>query len=82
MGFPEVVSREIKMKHSVAIQHLSNDPKLAKVIVELTKIKGIGNWTAEMVLIFYLQRPDVFSLGDLGLRSAVAKLYKVNRDDI
>lgn len=53
-----------------------------EVIVELTKVKGIGCWTAEMILIFHLQRPDVFSLGDLGLRTAVSKLYKVSRDDL
>ncbi len=53
-----------------------------EVIVELTKVKGIGRWTAEMVLIFYLQRPDVFSLGDLGLRTALASLYKISRDDL
>lgn len=53
-----------------------------EVIIELTKIKGIGRWTAEMVLIFYLQRPDVFSLGDLGLRTAVSKLYGVSREEI
>ena len=52
------------------------------VIVELTKVKGIGRWTAEMILIFHLNRPDVFSLGDLGLRTAVSKLYRVNRDDV
>lgn len=50
-----------------------------EIIVQLTKIKGIGRWTAEMVLIFSLSRPDVFSLGDLGLRSAIAKHYKVDR---
>lgn len=53
-----------------------------EVIVELTKVKGIGRWTAEMILIFHLRRPDVFSLGDLGLRTAVAKLYKVKRDNL
>lgn len=53
-----------------------------EVIIELTKIKGIGRWTAEMVLIFFLHRPDVFSLGDLGLRTAVSKIYKVNRNDL
>jgi DNA-3-methyladenine glycosylase II len=52
-----------------------------EVIIQLTKIKGIGRWTAEMILIFHLQRPDVFSLGDLGLRTAVARLYKVDRDN-
>ena len=53
-----------------------------QVIAELTRVKGIGRWTAEMILIFHLQRPDVFSLGDLGLRSAVAKLYKIDRNNL
>lgn len=53
-----------------------------EVIIELTKVKGIGRWTAEMILIFHLQRPDVFSLGDLGLRTAVSKLYKVDRNNL
>jgi len=53
-----------------------------EVIIELTKVKGIGRWTAEMVLIFYLQRPDVFSIGDLGLRTAVSKLYKIDRNNL
>jgi len=52
------------------------------VIVELTKLKGVGKWTAEMILIFSLSRPDVFSIGDLGLRNAVAKLYGINRDNL
>lgn len=53
-----------------------------EVIVELTKVKGIGRWTAEMILMFSLAREDVFSLGDLGLRNAVAKHYNVDRDDL
>ncbi|MBI4099849.1 DNA-3-methyladenine glycosylase 2 family protein [Candidatus Microgenomates bacterium] len=53
-----------------------------EVVIELTKVKGIGRWTAEMILIFHLQRPDVFSLGDLGLRTAVAKLYRVDRNNL
>ncbi len=48
-----------------------------EVIAELTQIKGIGRWTAEMILIFTLQRPDVFSIGDLGLRNAITKLYGI-----
>jgi DNA-3-methyladenine glycosylase II len=56
---------------------LSSLPKLSdeEVIAELTKIKGVGRWTAEMFLIFSLGRPDVFSFGDLGLRRAMQKLY-------
>ena len=42
----------------------------AEVIEELTEIKGIGRWTAEMFLIFHLGRPDILSTGDLGIRKA------------
>jgi DNA-3-methyladenine glycosylase II len=47
---------------------------------ELTKIKGVGNWTAEMTLIFTLKREDVFSLGDAGLRRAIKNLYNIEKD--
>lgn len=48
-----------------------------EVIQELTKLKGIGVWTAEMFLMFTLGREDLFSLGDLGLRRAIEKLYQI-----
>lgn len=50
-------------------------------IDEMTRVRGIGRWTAEMLLIFDLGRPDVFSVGDLGLRTAVSRLYHVDRDE-
>lgn len=46
-----------------------------EVIKELVQVKGIGEWTAEMFLIFSLKRMNVFSNGDYGLRKAVQKLY-------
>ncbi len=49
-----------------------------EVINELIKLKGVGQWTAEMFLMFTLTRPDVFSTGDLGLQNAIVKLYKLN----
>ncbi len=49
------------------------------VIAELTQIKGVGRWTAEMFLIFYLLRPDVLPLGDLGLQRAVSLHYNRGR---
>jgi DNA-3-methyladenine glycosylase II len=48
-----------------------------EVISMLVSVKGIGRWTAEMFLMFALQRPDIFSHGDLGLRNAIIKLYKI-----
>lgn len=51
-----------------------------EVIKELTKVKGIGPWTAEMFLMFTLGREDIFSYGDLGLRKAIKKLYGFKKD--
>lgn len=49
-----------------------------EIIIALTEIKGIGRWTAEMFLMFSLNRPNVFSVGDLGLRNGLKKLYKLD----
>jgi DNA-3-methyladenine glycosylase II len=49
----------------------------AEVIEHLVRVKGIGRWTAEMFLMFSLGREDIFSYGDLGLRNAMQKLYKL-----
>lgn len=48
-----------------------------QVIEQLTTVKGIGRWTAEMFLIFCLGRPDVLPVGDLGLRKAMQKTYSL-----
>jgi DNA-3-methyladenine glycosylase II len=48
------------------------------VIAELLEVKGVGRWTAEMFLIFHLGRPDVVSVGDLGIRRAVQIAYGMN----
>ncbi len=47
-----------------------------QIIEELTKVKGIGRWTAEMFLMFALARPDVFPLDDLGIQKGMNKLFK------
>lgn len=46
-----------------------------RVIEELTTIKGIGEWTARMQLLFSLGRPDVFPIGDLGVRKGMRSLF-------
>jgi DNA-3-methyladenine glycosylase II len=50
-----------------------------EVIEHLVRVKGIGRWTAEMFLMFSLGRDDIFSYGDLGLRNAIQKLYKMRK---
>jgi DNA-3-methyladenine glycosylase II len=50
-----------------------------EVIAALVEVKGIGRWTAEMYLMFRLQRPDVLPVGDLGILKAVQKHYRLRK---
>jgi DNA-3-methyladenine glycosylase II len=52
-----------------------NDMSDEEVITVLTQVKGIGRWTAEMFLMFRLQRPDVLPVDDLGIVKAVQRAY-------
>lgn len=52
-----------------------------EVLALLQQIKGVGKWTAEMILMFSLGREDVFSHGDLGLRQSVVRLYGLKETD-
>jgi len=46
-----------------------------EVVAELIAVKGIGEWSAHMFLMFQLERPDVLAVGDLGVRRAVERAY-------
>jgi DNA-3-methyladenine glycosylase II len=50
-----------------------------EVIAALTKVKGIGRWTAEMFLMFRLHRPDILPVGDLGILTAVQRAYGLRK---
>ena len=50
-----------------------------QVIERLTSVKGFGRWTAEMFLMFRLHRPDVLPVGDLGIVTAIQRLYKLRK---
>lgn len=52
-----------------------------EVIEYLTRIKGVGRWTVEMLLMFALSREDVFAIDDLGIQNAMIALYKLDRTD-
>jgi DNA-3-methyladenine glycosylase II len=49
-----------------------------QVIAELTAVKGVGLWTSHIFLMFQLDRPDVLPVGDLGIRRAVERAYKLD----
>jgi DNA-3-methyladenine glycosylase II len=68
------------------IEEKITDAKLHKMSNEelikyLSQIKGVGQWTVEMVLMFTLGREDVFALDDLGIQQAICKLYKIDAAD-
>jgi len=67
-----IVDGKVKFDHFDA---LSND----EVIAELTDVKGIGEWTAHMFLMFCMGRADVLASGDLGIRNAIKKLYNLKQ---
>lgn len=46
-----------------------------EVVRRLTRVRGIGEWTAQMYLMFRLRRPDVWPVGDLGVRQGYARAY-------
>ena len=75
VGFIKDLARKT-LDGSLDLKHIDEMSDEA-VIEHLTSVKGIGRWTAEMFLIFPLQRDDVFSYGDLGLRNAMKKIYKM-----
>lgn len=64
----KVVDGEINIKRL-------NESADDKIISVLTEVKGIGNWTAEMFLMFSLARPDVFPVDDLGIRKGLNIMF-------
>jgi DNA-3-methyladenine glycosylase II len=60
------------------LEHL---PELSdeEVSAQLTDIKGLGQWTADMFLMFHLRRPDVLPVGDQGIRRAVQVQYRLRK---
>jgi DNA-3-methyladenine glycosylase II len=68
---------------SLAEHVISGDLELARmgelsdedVIAELVAVKGLGMWSAQMFLMFHLERPDVLPTGDLGIRRAMQRAY-------
>ena len=61
---------EYSLEHNIEnIDELSND----EISNELTQIKGVGQWTVDMFLMFTLNREDVFPLGDLGVKKGLKK---------
>lgn len=68
----KVLDGEVKFDH---LDQLSN----SEIIIELTAVKGIGEWTVHMFLIFCMGRFNVLATGDLGVRTGIRKLYDLDQ---
>ncbi len=78
--------RKVEYVRDLASHVLSGELELERledlpdeeVIEEIVAVRGLGQWTAEMFLLFHLERPDVLSGGDLGIRKAVGIEYELD----
>src|SRR5260370_3446725 len=66
-----IISGELQVDH---LDKLSDD----EVREQITASRGLGRWTADMFLLINLDRPDILPIGDLGIRSAVQRLYRLD----
>ncbi len=86
IGFSRAKSDYVHNVCNFFIENKITDKKIfamsdEDVIGLLTQIKGVGRWTAEMILIFTLARQDVFPVDDLGIRNAMIQLYNLKETD-
>ncbi len=66
-----VIFGEVKLER---LEQLGDD----EVITELVAVKGLGTWSAQMFLMFHLERPDILPVGDLGIRRAIERTYALD----
>jgi DNA-3-methyladenine glycosylase II len=73
--------RDLAHKTNIGEVDFSRLPELPdeEVIAHLTKVKGIGTWTAQMFLMFALRRPNVMPTGDFGINMAIRKAYRMRQ---
>jgi len=86
IGLSNAKVRYIKNVAGFAVEQGMSAGKLAKmsneeVVEYLVRIKGVGRWTVEMLLMFTLGREDVFAPDDLGIQRAMVTLYKLDHLD-
>jgi len=84
IGLSNAKVKYVKNVAEFCVKNKITDKKLHtmtndEVIELLTQIKGVGKWTAEMLLMFALGREDVFSVDDYGIQSGMVKLYKLHK---
>ena len=62
----------------VGVEEVIPAPVSHRVVHPQAAVKGLGEWTSHMFLMFQLERPDVLAVGDLGIRRAIERTYALN----
>ncbi len=81
-------NQKVKYVKNIAIEFLEkkykdkdwDDKSDEDILKELTEIKGVGEWTVQMILLFQLERSDIFPVKDLGVQIAMKALYNLKSD--
>jgi DNA-3-methyladenine glycosylase II len=86
IGLSNAKVNYVKNVAHFCIDNKITDTRLLKlsnedIIEQLTQIKGVGQWTVEMLLMFTLGREDVFAVDDLGIQQAMIKVYNLDATD-
>lgn len=77
-GYLKNIAR-FALEQSLDYNHLQTKTD-EELIDYLVQIKGVGRWTVEMILMFSLQRPDVFPIDDLGIQNGIKALYNIGAE--
>ena len=67
---------EFSLQNDMSFEFL-HEKEDAEIINYLTQIKGVGKWTVQMILMFPMDRPNVFPVDDLGIQNGMKKLYNI-----
>jgi len=68
---------EFYLENNMSFDYLQTMPD-DEIIEYLTQIKGVGKWTVQMILMFPMDRPNVFPVDDLGIQNAMKSLYEID----
>ena len=68
---------EFKLANDMSFDYLQSFDD-AYIIDYLTQIKGVGKWTVQMILMFPMDRPNVFPVDDLGIQNAMKSIYNID----
>lgn len=68
---------EFTLENDLSFEYLLSKTD-EEIITYLTQIKGVGRWTVQMILMFPMDRPNVFPIDDLGIQNGMKKLYNID----